>query len=61
MFNTSNINHPTTKTEGAANTPRLTLLIFAGIYWPLPGAFAALFPSFIASASVMYLPFLVVP
>ncbi len=34
---------------------------FSSIYWLLPGAFAALFPSLIASASVMYLPFLVVP
>ena len=31
---------------------------FSPIYSPLP---AALFPSLIASASVMYLPFLVVP
>jgi hypothetical protein len=51
MFNvlTSNIQLLTLEASSAG---------FSAIYCPFP---AALFPSLVASASVMYLPFLVVP
>jgi hypothetical protein len=50
---------PTSPHSSAAYTAATTAIgDISSIYWPLP---AALFPSLIASASVMYLPFLVVP